>query len=193
MIRFFRHGGNSATRTAPFRSRVAPIRGARNTVPSLAQIERWVQAFVEAEQNSDRPISLFSTLVGFPVLGHGGTRVVFELPGGKYVLKLPNMVQDQKVNQIEAHTWRTAPDRLRAWLVPVRRADPKGRWLVMDRVRNHREVEVRPRLTPKAEFDLQEAGIQDLRPPNVSADGRLLDYGERVERLWRLCKVRSRP
>jgi hypothetical protein len=66
---------------------------------------------------------------GLPILGNGSSRLVFDLGQG-CVLKVA-FPDNEGCNLEEAESWRHAPARVRALLVPVLDDDVGGKWLIM--------------------------------------------------------------
>jgi hypothetical protein len=145
---------------------------------------------------------------GLPVLGTGLFRIAFDLGDGR-VLKLEQGMGDHTKDDdeefwnwngkpsgsslAEAKRWERATARQRQHLVPVLGYDPKGRWVVMQKVKGlmHGVSEDRlqewsahdramrkqiPDAVQRVAAQLQIAP-QEVRPPNLDTSFRLLDYG----------------
>jgi len=88
-------------------------------------------------------------------------------------------------NLDEAGFWKDAGPETRKILVPVLAHDPKGAWLLMERVTPMEESEgshTHPILL-RAKQRAREVGLIDIREENISTDGRILDYAEPVTSL----------
>ena len=113
-----------------------------------------------------------------------------------HVLKLNH--EDATSSLEEICVWREAPEWLRAYLVPILDYDPKGRWILMayaeplypssdgnDPTEDGGDAsEVIPVSVIRR---LRACGVTDLNVQNLSADGRLLDYGWIDKNLWASC------
>lgn len=119
-----------------------------------------------------------SPLVG---LGHGVSRVVFELPGDEvvkieYGLYAPEITPNRK----EARRWSTVGLSLASALCPVRAMGSKGAWLVMPRVDPLSRPDC-PAFRLMADDICRALGIEDCHHNNWGVwCGRevLIDYAE---------------
>lgn len=135
--------------------------GPAHVEPSIAQIAAW---------GADH---------GWPYLGKGESRVVFRLSPTRVVkFAIPESFGVDH-NQLEAKVWALADARLRLHLVPVRGLGAGGRWLRMDYVHTPGRIsDPRVRTLLTRTYGIEDVPFAGEIDPNVSADGRLLDYAQ---------------
>ena len=130
---------------------------------------------------------------GWAYLGQGESRVVFRLSPTRVVkFAIPESFGVDH-NQLERKVWMLADARLQRHLVPVRAIGANGRWLIMDFARTPGRISdstIQKLLT-------QTYGISDVpftgdEDPNVSVDGRLVDYAQvDLDRVRKASMMRS--
>lgn len=148
--------------------------------PSLSTLARSFTSKMASAPTDD--LRAWGAQKGLEYLGEGESRAVFALPDGKTVVKFVFSYYGADANRDEARAWQEASPRIRRHLVPVLDVDPEGHWLVMERV-TPADVNAR---TPHAAVDaLLACGFADINNRNLSADGRLLDYGKHLWSMWR--------
>jgi hypothetical protein len=110
------------------------------------------------------------------LIGWGRTRMVFvSQVDPTLVIKVD--IDQGYSNQSEAESYLLAGPKTKKILVPVLVSDPDGRWLIMKRVSMAKDHKTVAKLGLRAHRLLGWSGF-DLHQGNVSADGRLLDYGD---------------
>jgi hypothetical protein len=110
------------------------------------------------------------------LIGWGRTRMVFASQvDPTLVIKVD--IDQGCSNQSEAESYLLAGPKTKKILVPVLVSDPDGRWLIMRRVSMAKDYEAVAKLRSRAHRLLGRSSF-DLHQGNVSADGRLLDYGD---------------
>lgn len=115
-------------------------------------------------------------LFGRRLLGYGTYRLALASRDRRFIVKL-SMVPAQNLR--EARAWRDAGPKTKEILVPVLAFDPKGHWLVMERVVPYADPE--DHWSPSIRALVQrarEVGVEDVRAENISSDFRVLDYGQ---------------
>lgn len=133
---------------------------------------------------------------GLSVLGSGMHRAVFrDDQDPRRVLKVN--IYDGKSSRSELHVWRTAPDWLRPYLVPVLGAGKDGRWILMEYAKPAKPDASRAQdlaaLPPGIAERMMACGLSDLYAQNMAADGRLLDYGYLQHDAWKFCTKGIKP
>jgi len=101
----------------------------------------------------------------------------------------------------EIRVWTQAPAWLRPYLVPILDYDPDGRWILMEYAEplysssyenaDEDGADASEVIPVEIIRKLRACGVSDLVVQNVSADGRLLDYGWVKEDLWTPCVARG--
>ena len=145
-----------------------------------------------------------------PFIAGGFTRLAFDLGDGR-VLKVDRGFggvdpddpyyrswngEPSGANLREAAVWARATPRQRDWLVPVLEVDPKGRWIVMEKVEplwildedNADESDeelftLLKTVPPQVRRVAEELGVAagQVAPPNLDTHYRLLDYEAALE------------
>jgi hypothetical protein len=110
------------------------------------------------------------------LIGWGRTRMVFASQVDPTLVIKVDIDQGYS-NQSEAGSYISAGPKTKKILVPVLLSDPDGRWLIMKRVSMAKDYEAVAKLRSRAHRLLGRSSF-DLHQGNVSADGRLLDYGD---------------
>lgn len=117
---------------------------------------------------------------GMEVLAAGATRIALRIPEGVLKVDYVPTFGTLMGNHQEALVWKALQEAsgwkaeaIRKALVPIlATSDLPGDWVLME----YAQSTGIGRLTPEVRDILLEAGFADLRPPNFSDDGRLLDY-----------------
>ncbi len=110
------------------------------------------------------------------LIGWGRTRMVFVSQADPTLVIKVDIDQGYS-NQSEAGSYLSAGPKTKKILVPVLLSDPDGRWLIMKRVSMAKDYKTVAKLGLRAHRLLGWSSF-DLHQGNVSADGRLLDYGD---------------
>ncbi len=113
-------------------------------------------------------------------LGCGMDRAAFLTPRG--VLKISFGRGGCAQCLAEATVWKEAPPSLRQHLVPVLDVHPDGSWVLAERAIPALASDSVPRDLLR---EMWWAGIYDLGSDNLTADGRVLDYGTVDWKKWR--------
>jgi len=166
-------------------------RAARQVVPAeiSSEAKRYSKKFrdhIRSWEEMDGPIDelsaygseIYSAFDGL-VLGWGSERIALASSDPRLVIKV---ALRPGANLDEAHNWLDAGPSTKARLVPVVAFDPKGHWLIMERVTpcEYGQGWERDEGMKQACRWFEDQGLLDVRLQNLSTDLRLLDYGEPV-------------
>lgn len=127
-----RPGGSRGTTSA--KSNLTRAGRIARAVAAVRRMEGWFWAAGRQDEWDEKDFSSkdYRRLcrdAGLPILGAGGSRVVFDL-GQDRVLKVA-WPENEGCNTVEAEAWHEAPRAIRSFLVPIYGFNPDGSWLIM--------------------------------------------------------------
>ena len=140
----------------------------------------WMKGLSEDYEKEDYELNWFESelldLFGRRLLGYGTYRLALASRDRRFIVKL-SMIPAQNLR--EARAWRDAGPKTKEILVPVLAFDPRGHWLVMERVVPYADPEDDWNPSIRALVQrAREVGVEDVRAENISSDFRVLDYGQ---------------
>jgi hypothetical protein len=170
--------------------------GSGNALPRLTardrdRYDRLAEDFSTFFDDPDAEMDAFPIGRHIRHLGSGEERAVFQ--DRLHPRRVIKLNWDDPVQTLrEIQVWEEAPAWLRPHLVPILGYDKKGSWVVMERVQPMPRDEVGRQwlgFDPRVARRLADCGLGDAFTQNLSADGRILDYGWFNQELWKRCKT----